>query len=133
MGTYPCLPPSTLPRHRARSYYSMIRSDNAAQISSCETSFCKAIFRAPEPSHHRSTTPTGSASTLSSPRSSRHLTRCGQMSLPRIEHACGDHRAVRVLYEEALLMERQVKDAATEQATLFQLGRLALDEGRISD
>jgi tetratricopeptide (TPR) repeat protein len=53
--------------------------------------------------------------------------------LGRIEHAAGDLAAARRSYEEALDLERQANDPATEQATLFQLGRLALDDRRIDD
>jgi tetratricopeptide (TPR) repeat protein len=53
--------------------------------------------------------------------------------LARVEHAAGDLTAARQSYEEALRLERQANDPATEQATLFQLGRLALDDGRIGD
>jgi tetratricopeptide (TPR) repeat protein len=53
--------------------------------------------------------------------------------LARVEHAAGDLAAARRSYEQALQLERQANDPATEQATLFQLGRLALDDGRIED
>lgn len=53
--------------------------------------------------------------------------------LGRVEHATGNRVAARALYEEALALERAVKDSVTEQATLFQLARLALDEGRVGD
>jgi tetratricopeptide (TPR) repeat protein len=49
--------------------------------------------------------------------------------LARVEHAAGDLPTARRLYTEALELERSYNDPVTEQATLFQLGRLALDEG----
>jgi tetratricopeptide (TPR) repeat protein len=49
--------------------------------------------------------------------------------LGRVEHACRDLEKARSLYLEALRIERETGDLVTEQATLFQLGRLAIDEG----
>lgn len=53
--------------------------------------------------------------------------------LARIEHIIRDYRRARELYMEALLLERRDDNPVTEQATLFQLGRLALDEGNVED
>jgi len=53
--------------------------------------------------------------------------------LARVEHAAGDLAAARRFYEDALRLERQANDPVTEQATLFQLGRLALDDGHVED
>ncbi|MGH3998550.1 MAG: tetratricopeptide repeat protein, partial [Pseudonocardiaceae bacterium] len=51
----------------------------------------------------------------------------------RIEHVAGQGERARALYEEALRLERQVKDPVMEQATLFQLARLALDRGSTAE
>jgi tetratricopeptide (TPR) repeat protein len=49
--------------------------------------------------------------------------------LARIEHITQDYGRAHSLYMEALRLERQDDNPVTEQATLFQLGRLALDQG----
>ncbi|HEX6470120.1 MAG TPA: hypothetical protein VF069_13565 [Streptosporangiaceae bacterium] len=48
----------------------------------------------------------------------------------RVEHAAGRVEEAQRLYEEALHLERQVNDPVMEQATLFQLAKLALGRGR---
>ena len=53
--------------------------------------------------------------------------------LARVEHATGNLVSARALYTEALELERENNDPVTEQATLFQLGRLAIDEGRMAE
>lgn len=53
--------------------------------------------------------------------------------LARVEHATGNLALARALYTEALELERENNDPVTEQATLFQLGRLAIDEGQVTE
>jgi tetratricopeptide (TPR) repeat protein len=53
--------------------------------------------------------------------------------LARVEHASGEFLKARPLYLEALRLERENNDPVTEQATLFQLGRLALDEDQLEE
>lgn len=53
--------------------------------------------------------------------------------LGRVEHACKNFGKAKSLYRKALDIERQNGDAVTEQATLFQLGRLAIDEGSLDE
>lgn len=51
--------------------------------------------------------------------------------LGRVEHAAGHYEDARRYYMSALDLLRSCNDPVTEQATLFQLGRLALDEEEI--
>lgn len=52
--------------------------------------------------------------------------------LARVEHAAGHVVLARNLYLKALGMERAADDPVSEQATLFQLGRLAVEQGEVA-